>query len=141
VLLKKLDKEAIPFKANRVGDCGHDVFALHSMVISPGESRVVKTGVALKIPEGLVGMFCSRSGLARDHDVFVLNAPGIVDNNYTGDISAILYNGGKHTYIVEKGDKVGQIVFVPCVVVHNFVEVDKLPETNRNEAGFGSSGK
>jgi len=112
------------------------------MEIAPGEASLVKTGLAINMMDpGLVAVVASRSGLALKHRVFVLNAPGIVDADYHGEIGVVLANMGKETYTVQPGDRIAQLLFQPVVqIALHFVEKFSI-ETDRGEGGFGSTGK
>jgi dUTP pyrophosphatase len=124
----------------REGDAGADLRSTESLVIRPGETKLVKTGVRLALPDGYVGLVCSRSGLALKSSVFVLNAPGVVDSGYRGEVGVILHNSGFNNFKVEVGDRVAQLM-IQKFESPTFVQVSELSETNRGEGGFGSTGK
>lgn len=127
------------------GDAGMDLRALESGVINPGERKLVKTGLAMAIPEGYVGFVCPRSGLALKNGVTVLNAPGVVDSGYRNDVGVILINLGDEPFEYEgttadtEGTRVAQMVFSP-VANAQLNLVDDLDETDRGMGGFGSTG-
>jgi len=111
-----------------------------TLEIAAGHRTVIPTGVAVVIPEGHVGLCCSRSGLARHHGVAVLNAPGVIDEDYVGELGVILVNHGQVPFVVKHGDRVAQLVVTP--VAYTSVEVvGDLPTTGRGAHGFGSSGR
>jgi dUTP pyrophosphatase len=121
------------------GDAGLDLSALEPTVVGPGERKLVKTGIAIAIPAGHVGLVHPRSGLAFKHGVTVLNAPGTIDSGYRGDIGVILYNAGATSFQVYAGDRIAQLV-VQEFVTASLVEVDELPSSDRGVGGFGSTG-
>ena len=141
VKVKKLVKDAkFPQYANQWGDSGADVFAIDNYEIKPGERVLVRTGIAIVVPDGFECQVRSKSGLALKRGLMVLNSPGTVDNVYRGEVGVILYNASSETQYIEKGDKVAQIVISP-VQQAIFIETDELDETSRGEGGFGSTGK
>lgn len=113
-------------------------------VIEPGQILAVPTGIAVELPESLELQIRPRSGLAARNGITVLNAPGTIDPDYRGEISVLLVNHGKHTFIIEHGMRIAQAV--PAFRVSGmpsglaFVEQDYLSETIRGEKGFGSTG-
>lgn len=131
--------EQIPERAHP-GDAGFDLYAAEAIRIFPGQTRVVSCGFKTAIPEGYVGLACSRSGMAAKHSVYVLNAPGVIDAGYRGDWCAILHNAGRTAYDIEVGDRVMQGIILPFPVVE-FVPVEELPESTRGAGGFGSTGR
>ena len=101
---------------------------------------MVGTGVAIALPEGVAGLVTPRSGLAAEHGLTLLNAPGLIDPNYRGEIRVILHNTGDRRYTVEVGDRIAQLLLVPCWTPELEV-VGELPPTERGANGFGSSGR
>lgn len=122
------------------GDAGADLRSVEDTIITPNSRILVHTGLHMAIPAGYVGMVCPRSGFALKQGVTVLNAPGIVDSSYRGEVGVILLNTSEQTVTVRKGDRIAQMVFVPYVHM-TFEHVESLPETDRGEGGFGSTGK
>ena len=120
-------------------DAAYDLRALASTVIQPGERQLVNTGFQMSVPTGMAGLVCSRSGLALNYGVFVLNAPGIIDPGYIGDVGVILQNLGNQAYVVNAGDRIAQLMFVRVPVTY-FEPTKVLSSQNRGAAGFGSSG-
>jgi len=108
--------------------------------LAPGERAAISTGLALKIPDGFEGQVRPRSGLAREHGITVVNAPGTIDADYTGVVQVLLVNLGKHSFTINPKDRVAQLVIAP-VVQAECVEVDELPATERGAGGFGSTGR
>ena len=121
------------------GDAGADLRANEEVSIRTGNTVLVKTGVRLGLPAGYVGLVCSRSGLALKSGVFVLNAPGVVDSGYRGEVGVILHNAGPSTFVVKKGDRIAQLM-VQKFESPEWDEVTELDETSRGEGGFGSTG-
>lgn len=126
--------------AATAGSAGFDLCSTEVAFIPPGGRRVVGTGLCVAIPNGMVGMVCSRSGLAAKHGVCVLNAPGIIDSDYRGEVKVILMNLGESNFSINVGDRVAQMVFCDYKSV-KFDTVQTLPETVRGEGGLGSTGR
>ncbi len=123
------------------GDAGCDLVAVERVELSPGGGRgIVPCGIALAIPEGYAGFVLPRSGLAMNHGVTCLNAPGLIDAGYRGEVRVILVNTDPSTpYVVEPGDRVAQLV-IQRVEQAAFRRVALLDATSRGEGGFGSTG-
>ena len=136
--IKILNSEAYIPKPADERSAGYDLKSMEDMVIPPGMRRLFKTGIALSLPDGVYGRIAPRSGLARDHGIDVL--AGVIDPNYTGEIGVILINLGTSDFVVAKGDRIAQIIFENYNKV-SFSVVDKLAETERNQGGFGSTGR
>lgn len=132
------DPELLPAYA-QPGDAGCDLRASEATVV-PARGRVlVKTGVAIALPDGYVGLVHPRSGLAAKHGITVLNTPGTIDSGYRGEIMVTLYNSTDTDFPVARLDRIAQLV-VQEYVKAEFVVVESLPESHRGEAGFGSTG-
>ncbi len=101
---------------------------------------MVATGVAVAIPDGHAGLVTPRSGLAARHGASVVNGPGLVDSGYRGELKVILINHGSEPLVIERGDRIAQLVVVP-VAIPEFEEVAELPDSQRGEGGFGSTGR
>jgi dUTP pyrophosphatase len=110
-----------------------------TLTLRPGERALVPTGLALEIPPGWEGQVRPRSGLARDHGVTVLNAPGTIDADYRGEVGVLLVNLGAEPYSIERGERIAQIVFAP-IAQASWREVPRLETTERGTGGFGSTG-
>jgi len=121
------------------GDSGVDLFAAESYLVNPMDRCLVKTGIRLEIPYGYEGQVRPKSGLALHHGISHANSIGTIDSCYRGEIMVPIINFGKEAYSIEKGKKVGQLVFIK-VEEAQFEEVSSLGETSRNEKGFGSTG-
>jgi dUTP pyrophosphatase len=132
---------ALPGYAN-IGDAGCDLVAVESCTIAAGGGRaMVSTGISVAIPEGHGGFVLPRSGLAAKHGVTCINAPGLIDSGYRGEVMVALVNlDPTHAYEVKKGDRIAQLV-VLAVPLARFTIVDELPAADRGEGGFGSSGR
>lgn len=136
---KVLDKRATLPEPMTASAAGSDLCAIEDTHLQPGERRLIKTGLAMEIPAGYVGLVCSRSGMALKHGVFVLNAPGVVDSDYRGDVGVILFNGGSSAFPIMTGDRIAQLLIMPVAQV-GFMDVEELDDTERGEGGFGSTG-
>lgn len=137
---KKLSPEAIAPTRATPGSAGIDFYSPKDVWIANGATVLISTQIAVEIPPGHVGLFCSRSGLAAKQQIFVLNSPGIIDEDYRGELIAILTNVGEFGYCIKKGDRVAQLLIVPV----NYVTLDEVKElgsTERNTGGLGSTGK
>lgn len=122
------------------GDAGMDLRAAEDVVLRPFERATVACGFAMAIPEGHAGLVVPRSGLAARHGISVVNGPGLVDSGYRGEVKAVLVNLDAHeAFAIRKGDRIAQLVIVAVPPVQ-LVEADSLPESERAQKGFGSSG-
>jgi dUTP pyrophosphatase len=109
--------------------------------LEPGEHEIIETGVHLQLPIGYEAQIRSRSGLAGKHAVIVLNAPGTVDETYTGEVKVILINHGKESHEIKKGDRIAQMV-IKKVYETQLEEMEVMPTNeSRGDAGFGSTGR
>ncbi len=122
------------------GDAGADLRSTVDIVIPAGERALLPTGVSIALPAGYVGLVHPRSGLAAKHGITVLNAPGTVDAGYRGEILVTLLNTSRDDFAVSRGDRIAQLV-IQQFEHAKFVAVTELPESERGETGFGSSGK
>lgn len=126
--LKRADKD----------DAGLDLIANENLVIPSMSWRLVPTGTRAAIPEGQAGLVCPRSGLAAKHGITVLNAPGIIDAGYRGDIGVVLINHGPKPFEIQAGDRIAQLLIMPYT---NLTPVARLLDTtDRGDKGFGSTG-
>jgi dUTP pyrophosphatase len=122
------------------GDAGLDLYAADTTVIAPGGRALVPTGVALAIPSGWAGFVHPRSGLAADHGVTVLNAPGTIDAGYRGEVKVILVNHGTDPVELAHGERIAQLVLMP-IGQARVRGVERLADTSRGAGGFGSTGR
>jgi len=140
VLITRLDPSVpLPGYA-RHGDAGADLCAAEDIDLAPGERVVVRTGIAIALPEGYAGFVHPRSGLAARHGITLVNAPGTIDAGYRGEIKVILLNTDLAKAVsLRRGDRIAQLV-VQRVENVTFREVPALPESARGDNGFGSTG-
>jgi dUTP diphosphatase len=134
------DEATLPTRAHP-GDAGLDLYASEAAHIGPGERWSVGTGVAVEIPEGHAGLVLPRSGLAMRHGIALVNAPGLIDAGYRGEIRVLLLNTDPaEIFRVEPGDRIAQLVIAPIAIAEP-VEAEELAESARGDGGFGSSGR
>jgi dUTP pyrophosphatase len=140
IKVSRLD-ESIPLPTYATnGDAGADLISSIDVDIPAGNRALVPTGLSLAIPEGYVGLVCSRSGLAWKHGVTVLNAPGVIDSGYRGEVKVILLNPhASQSFSIKKGDRIAQLL-IQKVEQADFIEVENLDSTDRGQGGFGSTG-
>lgn len=141
VLIKKIHSKAEIPSYKTVGASGVDLIAFieKEVLISPGRSDIIPTGISVGIPKNHELQIRPRSGLAAKSQISVLNTPGTIDSDYRGEIKVILINLGDKTFVVEKGARIAQMVLCP-VVKAELREVDSLETTKRGSGGFGSTG-
>jgi dUTP pyrophosphatase len=137
--VKKLSEDAMLPRYAHPGDAGMDLYASEDLEIGPGQSCMVRTGIAIEVPTGTEAQVRPRSGLALKRQVTVLNTPGTIDEGYRGEVGVILINHGAEPFSVTRGMKVAQMVVKPVVTVE-VKEVDELSDTPRGTGGFGSTG-
>ncbi|GAC1319207.1 MAG: dUTP diphosphatase [Thermoleophilaceae bacterium] len=122
-------------------DAGLDLHAAEAASLAPGERASVGTGIAVSIPDGLAGLVLPRSGLAARHGIALVNAPGLIDSGYRGELRVLLLNSDRReSFEVAPGDRIAQLVLVRHERT-GLVEVESLEPTERAEGGFGSSGR
>ncbi|WP_027702381.1 dUTP diphosphatase [Metaclostridioides mangenotii] len=137
--VKKLNQDAkLPNFAHK-GDAGMDVYSIEEAVIKSGETKLIKTGISIELPEMTEAQMRPRSGLALKNSITLLNSPGTIDEGYRGEIGVIMINHGKDDFKVEKHMKIAQMVVKPIYDI-NVVGVEELSDTVRGEGGFGSTG-
>ncbi|MGK2933044.1 MAG: dUTP diphosphatase [Solirubrobacterales bacterium] len=130
----------LPTRAHE-GDAGLDLYASEAAHIGPGERWQVATGVAVEIPEDHAGLVVPRSGLARRHGISVVNAPGLIDAGYRGELKVLLLNNDPaEVFRIVSGDRIAQLVITPVVIAEP-TETATLSASERGESGFGSSGR
>jgi dUTP pyrophosphatase len=140
VLIHRLDPAApLPSYAHP-GDAGADLVTTVDLVLAPGERAMVPTGVSIAMPDGYVAFVHPRSGLAARAGLSIVNAPGTVDAGYRGEVKVVLVNlDPQEPIILHRGDRIAQLVFQQ-VERARFVEVDRLPGSDRAAGGYGSTG-
>jgi dUTP pyrophosphatase len=122
------------------GDAGADLCSTEALTLAPGERAVVRTGTAIALPPGFVAYVMPRSGLAAKNGIGLVNAPGVIDAGYRGEISVVLINHDlSETFSVAEGDRIAQLVVSP-VARARFIPVEALPGSDRQAGGFGSTG-
>jgi dUTP pyrophosphatase len=133
----KLDPYAYPPTRAHQTDAGLDIRAANGAVIRPGESSTFHTGVHVELPQGTCGLLVSKSGLNTKHGI---TSTGLIDEGYNGEIVIKLYNQSDTAYEVKPGDKISQLVIIPCLYTPVEI-VDDISGGERGMNGFGSSGK
>ncbi|HEX5595656.1 MAG TPA: dUTP diphosphatase [Micromonosporaceae bacterium] len=140
VAVHRLDPDLPPPTYAHPGDAGADLVAAEDVKLAPGERAVVRTGIAVALPDGFVGLVHPRSGLAARLGVTVLNAPGTVDAGYRGEIMVTLINHDRRDPVqISRGDRIAQLVIQRVERAH-FHVVDQLPDSVRGTGGYGSTG-
>ena len=140
IQIKKLHPDAVLPRYGSSDAAGADLCSVDEITIAPGETKLVPTGLSMAIPQGYGGFIFARSGLATKRGLAPANKVGVIDADYRGEILVSLYNQSKETQIVEKGERIAQMVFLPCPQ-GTFTEVETLDETVRGKGGFGSTGR
>ena len=135
----KLHESAIIPQYSHLGDAGLDLFSIEEQTILPGETKLIRTGIAIALPEGTEAQIRPRSGLALKHSLTVLNTPGTVDSGYRGEIGVILINHGQQPFNVVPGMKIAQMV-IASFIRAEIEPVEQLTKTTRGDGGFGSTG-
>ncbi len=138
--IRRLREDAVLPERAYAGDAGLDLAACERHELGPGERAVVGTGLAVAIPEGHAGFVQPRSGLADRHGISIVNAPGLVDSGYRGELKVILLNTDRsERFVVEPGMRIAQLVVLEVPELE-LSETDELPVTERGVRGHGSSG-
>jgi dUTP pyrophosphatase len=138
---RRLSEAARPPAQAHGGDAGYDLHAAEAATLGPGERASVGTGIAVAIPEGQAGLVLPRSGLAARHGIALVNAPGLIDAGYRGELRVLLLNTDRERpFEVEVGDRIAQFVLVK-IEAPRLEESDGLDVTTRGAGGFGSSGR
>src|ERR1700679_1864479 len=134
------DNAVIPTRAHP-GDAGLDLYSTELAHLGPGERWSVGTGIALEVPEGHAGLVLPRSGLAREHGIALVNAPGLIDAGYRGEVRVLLLNTDPaETVRIEAGARIAQLLVAPIALAEP-VEVAELSDSARGDGGFGSTGR
>jgi len=129
-----------PMKAHQT-DAGFDLPSAEDVTVYPGKRCIVDTGISLETPIGYFAMITPRSGLAAKHGITIVNAPGVIDSHYRGNIKIILLNTSEDTFKIKKNDRIAQMIFMEHVNFVYLEEVETLNTTDRGDGGLGSSGK
>ena len=140
--VKKLRSKAIlPFYGS-VEAAGADLYACldEPVVIEPGQTAFIPTGLAMELPKGCVGLICARSGLACKHGLAPANKVGVIDSDYRGEFIVALHNHGNTHQKIAHGERIAQLLIMP-VFTPAYTQVEQLDETERAAGGFGSTGK
>jgi dUTP pyrophosphatase len=139
VAVRRLRSDAVLPTSAYEGDAGFDLTSCERVLLAPGQRAVVGTGLAVEIPAGYAGFVQPRSGLAARHGIGVVNAPGLIDSGYRGEIRVVLLNtDASEPFEVEPGMRIAQLVIAPVAVVR-LVEAAELASSERGTRGFGSS--
>jgi dUTP pyrophosphatase len=138
--VRRLDERALLPTRAYDGDAGLDLYSLEDARLGPGERASLSTGIAIEIPQGQAGLVLPRSGLAARHGIALVNAPGLIDAGYRGEVRVLLLNTDRReAFSISRGDRIAQLVLVR-VECPEIVEVDGLAGSHRGVGGFGSSG-
>lgn len=142
VPIKKLDSEAVLPTYGSEYAAGADLYACikESVSFEPGETKLIKTGLAMEIPMGYAGLIYARSGLASKKGLAPANKVGVIDADYRGEIMVALHNHSTSAVSIEPQERIAQLVITPYLTAH-FEETDRLSDTVRGEGGFGSTGR
>ena len=141
--IKKLNENAVIPTYGSEFAAGADLYACtngETVVIESGETKLIKTGLAMEIPEGYAGLIYARSGIANKRGLAPSNKVGVVDSDYRGEILVSLHNHSNETQSIADGERIAQMVITPFLKVE-YNEVEEISETVRGEGGFGSTGK
>jgi dUTP pyrophosphatase len=143
VNFKKLNPNAVVPTYGSEFSAGADLYALTGgevVTFAPGDTKLIKTGIAMEIPEGYAGLIYARSGIANKRGLAPSNKVGVVDSDYRGEIMVSLHNHSNEEQSITDGERIAQMVIAPFLKVE-YTEVDELTDTARGEVGFGSTGK
>ncbi|MBE6786834.1 MAG: dUTP diphosphatase [Ruminococcaceae bacterium] len=141
--IKKLNPNAVIPSYGTEFAAGADLYACtngETVTFQPGETKLIKTGLAMEIPEGYAGLIYARSGIANKRGLAPSNKVGVVDSDYRGEIMVSLHNHSTKTQEIADGERIAQMVIAPFLKVE-YTEVEELTDTVRGEGGFGSTGK
>jgi dUTP pyrophosphatase len=139
--IKLLDEELPLPRYQRQGDAGFDLHSRIDFVLQPGQRATIPTGLALAIPSGYAGLVLPRSGLAARQGIALVNAPGLIDSGYRGEIAVVLLNTDREApFYARRGDRIAQMVIQKVEEVR-LIAVAELDQTERGPGGFGSTGK
>lgn len=138
--IKKLDERAKIPTYGTIDSAGADLYAMldNELVIEPGETKVISTGLSMAIPKGYVGLIYARSSLGTKKGLAPANKVGVIDADYRGEVKVVLFNQSKETQTINSEERIAQIIITPYIKV-DFEEVTELTETERGSGGFGST--
>lgn len=138
--VRRLDERAVLPARAHTDDAGLDLHALEDAVLGPGERASIPTGIAVEIPRGHAGLVLPRSGLALRHGIALVNAPGLIDAGYRGEVRVLLLNTDRaRRFAIGAGDRIAQLLLVR-IEAASVLEAQELSESTRGAGGFGSSG-
>jgi dUTP pyrophosphatase len=140
IKVQKLHPDAVIPSFAHSGDSGADLYSIDTTTILGGCTKLIHTGIAVKIPLGFEGQIRPRSGNALKFGYTVLNTPGTIDSNYRGEIGVLIFNSGRDYVQIKKGDRIAQLVIQELPSIF-FEEVEELDDSNRGQDGFGSTGR
>ncbi|MFW5999013.1 MAG: dUTP diphosphatase [Halanaerobiales bacterium] len=141
IKIKRLKKELpLPEYQHYGEDAGMDLLSAENIILKSGEYKLIKTGIKIAIPRGYGGFVYPRSGLALKHGITVLNADGVIDPGYRGEVGVILINHSKKDFKIEMGDRIAQLIIHKTFSI-DWEEVEDLTESNRGTGGFGHTGR
>jgi len=135
--IKKLSTTATLPRYIHPHDAGMDLYSSETIIVNPGERKLIPTGIALAIPSGYVGLIWDKSGIATNHGLKTM--AGVIDSGYRGEVKILIHNLSNQPYTVQAGTKIAQMLIQP-VVQNEIIEVKDLDDTSRGERGFGSTG-
>ena len=138
--IKKLDEKAVIPKRGSASAAGYDIYSIEDTILKAGETALIRTGLAMEIPENYFGGVFARSGLAVKEGIRPANCVAVIDADYRGELKVPLHNDSKEDRNITEGERIAQLVILPFLPVE-FEETDTLSETDRGEGGFGSTGK
>lgn len=140
VMIKKLQEDALLPQYGSADAAGADLCSIEEVTIAPGETKLIHTGLAMAIPRGYGGFIFARSGLATKRGLAPANKVGVIDADYRGEVMVSLYNQSRTEQTVLKGERIAQLVFLPCPQAA-FELCEDLNDTARGSGGFGSTGR
>lgn len=138
--IKRLDEKAVIPKRGSASAAGYDIYSIEDVSLPSGETKLIRTGLSMEIPENCFGGVFARSGLAVKEGIRPANCVAVIDADYRGELMVPLHNDSKEERRITVGERIAQLVILPFLPVE-FEETDELSETVRGEGGFGSTGK
>ena len=140
ILFKKTNKNAITPTYAKDGDSCCDLYSVEDVTVTPGQRKLIDTGIAIELPQGFEAQIRPRSGNAWKQGVTVLNSPGTIDFGFKNSLKVIVINHGDNYFVIKKGDRIAQMKFSPTYQGH-FIEVKELSKSERGTDGIGSTGR